>query len=201
MLFVAPIGLQKMESSHLQGRDSTWQPGEQFPGIQVDHVVCMAWKLQVLQCELLQSLAVLEQLSCLAQVTWMARLNFEALDTRGKQLLSRRRAGQTLEGEECKRRGEEGEVEGGQVGQSSRKKLHLVVEGGVGGRAHQSVVGHVEPNRPPVEGELVEVLRPLYHDVQQVALVLNLEVPPLSSLSEQSQQAHQRVKRPTVGFN
>ena len=63
----------------------------------------------------LKSLAVLEQLSCLAQVTWMARLNFEALDTGGQQLLSRRRAGETLEGEECKRRGEEGEVEGGQI--------------------------------------------------------------------------------------
>ena len=196
MLFVAPIGLQKMEAPHLQGCNSTRQPREQFSGIKVDHMVCMAWQLQVLQCELLQSLAVLEQLSCLAQVTWMAGLNFEALDAGGEQFLSRRRGGETLEGEKCKRRGEEGEIEAAQVWQSSRQKLHLVIEGGVRGRSHQPIVGHVEPDCPPVEGELVEVFRPLYHDVQQVALVLNLEVPPLASLTEQSQQADQRVKRP-----
>ena len=126
----------------------------------------------------------------------MARLNLEALNTGGEQFLSRRRGGKTLEGEECKRRGEEGEIEVGEVWQSSHKKLHLIIEGAVGWRTHQSVVGHVEPNRLPVEGQLVEVFRSLYHDVQQVTLVLNLKVPPLSSLPEQSQQAHQRVKRP-----
>ena len=60
MLLVASVGLQKVESTHFQGSDSAWKPGEQFPGIQVDHVVSMAWKLQVLQCELFQSLAVLQ---------------------------------------------------------------------------------------------------------------------------------------------